>query len=90
MQWLQQKKSNIVSVRFFCWTPCMQDHLAFPYTAKMKLQENALRSTDGIPNIEMSKRFVEEEFKLLDDDEWKRWKRRIWPFDWSEDTISCC
>ena len=47
----------------------MQDHIAFPYTAKMKLQEIALRNTDGIPNIEMSKRFVEDEFKLLDDDE---------------------
>ena len=31
--------------------------------------ENAQVSIDGIPNYEMPQRFVEEEFKLLDDDE---------------------
>ena len=31
--------------------------------------ENALVSIDGIPNYKMPQGFVEEEFKLLDDDE---------------------
>ena len=31
--------------------------------------ENAQVSIDGIPSYEMPQRFVEEEFKLLDDDE---------------------
>ena len=31
--------------------------------------ENAQVSIDGIPNYKMPQRFVEEEFKLLDDDE---------------------
>ena len=58
--------------------------------------ENAQVSIDGIPNYELPQQFVEEEFKLLDDDEDEDEdasendeKRRIWPFDWSADTISC-
>ena len=39
--------------------------------------ENAQVSIDGIPNYEMSQRFVEEEFKLLDKDEDEELRMRM-------------
>ena len=77
MQWLQRKKSNIISVRFYLLKLLQQDQV----------------SINGIPNYEMPQRFVEEEFKLLDDnedeDEDASENDENDEFDLSTDTISC-